>query len=178
MRTRYRPLAFTSPIPRHVIEDGIFRRRAPFQKKIFSGALLLRCCIETGSTRRLPLSRPVSTKSRPDRTTASTTDITRSRRGHLRIEMRQTRSGSRSTRIELRRACEHRTPESARRMMRKRDAPSSRRTIGPHRTDSSGVRTRRSFSARSKKIRTEVIYSPRNLCYTCHISSHFYSEGG
>jgi hypothetical protein len=28
------------------------------------------------------------------------------------------------------------------------------------------------------KIRTEVIYSPRNLCYTCHIDSQLFTPKG
>ena len=30
----------------------------------------------------------------------------------------------------------------------------------------------------ANKIRTEVIYSPRNLCYTCHIESQLFTPKG
>ena len=30
----------------------------------------------------------------------------------------------------------------------------------------------------TNKIRTEVIYSPRNLCYTCHIESQLFTPKG
>lgn len=30
----------------------------------------------------------------------------------------------------------------------------------------------------AEKIRTEVIYSPRNLCYTCHIESQLFTPKG
>lgn len=88
-------------------------------------------------------------------------------------------SSKRSAPIALHTAGTKRSSKAALQTKQLRYAPLSQPAFAPPQMSEPRDADAPSIFHMTDKIRAEVIYSPRNLCYTCHIDSQlFTSKGG